>query len=157
MLIPARIVRAERGSCEAITATGIVRAPDRTHACPGLGERRFTDCAHVNEPGCAVLAAVAAGEIPQRRLDSYQRLLRENAHAASRTDARLRADREATKKEITRHLRATYRFRERQQSCTWKTLRRLCLQRGSASQASGEGLVVSATFTMTYTPGRLGK
>ncbi|WP_106400886.1 ribosome small subunit-dependent GTPase A [Actinocorallia populi] len=76
---------------------------------------RFADCAHVSEPGCAVLAAVAADEIPQRRLDSYQRLLRENDYAASRTDARLRADREATKKEITRHLRATYRFRGNQQ------------------------------------------
>ncbi|MFI6985219.1 ribosome small subunit-dependent GTPase A [Embleya sp. NPDC050154] len=73
---------------------------------------RFTDCAHENEPGCAVLAAVETGEIPRRRLDSYHRLLRENAYSASRTDARLRADREATKKDITRHLRATYRFRE---------------------------------------------
>jgi ribosome biogenesis GTPase len=76
---------------------------------------RFTDCAHVSEPGCAVLAAVAAGEIPARRLDSYRRLLRENSYEASRTDARLRADREATRKDITRHLRATYRFRERRQ------------------------------------------
>jgi ribosome biogenesis GTPase len=74
---------------------------------------RFTDCAHISEPGCAVLTAVEAGEIPQRRLDSYHRLLRENAYAASRTDARLRADREAARKDITRHLRATYRFRER--------------------------------------------
>jgi ribosome biogenesis GTPase len=76
---------------------------------------RFSDCAHANEPGCAVLAAVAAGEIPQRRLDSYHQLLSENAYAASRTDARLRAEREAAKKDITRHLRATYQFRERQQ------------------------------------------
>ncbi|MFD0555693.1 ribosome biogenesis GTPase [Stackebrandtia endophytica] len=76
---------------------------------------RFTDCAHVSEPGCAVLAAVEAGEISQRRLDSYHRLLRENAYSASRTDSRLRADREAAKKNITRHLRATYRFRERGQ------------------------------------------
>ncbi|MBD0421571.1 ribosome small subunit-dependent GTPase A [Streptomyces sp. TRM S81-3] len=75
---------------------------------------RFTDCAHVSEPGCAVLSAVEAGVIPRRRLDSYRRLLRENAYAASRTDARLRADREAVRKDITRHLRATYRFRERQ-------------------------------------------
>ncbi|ARQ67971.1 ribosome small subunit-dependent GTPase A [Streptomyces marincola] len=75
---------------------------------------RFADCAHASEPGCAVLAAVETGELPARRLDSYRRLLRENAHAASRTDARLRSGREAAKKEITRHLRATYRFRGRQ-------------------------------------------
>lgn len=75
---------------------------------------RFTDCAHVSEPGCAVLAAVEAGTVPARRLDSYHRLLRENAYAASRTDARLQAGREAVKKNIAQHLRATYSFRERQ-------------------------------------------
>lgn len=52
--------------------------------------------------------------MPARRLDSYHRLLRENAYAASRTDARLQAGREAVKKNIAQHLRATYRFRERQ-------------------------------------------
>jgi ribosome biogenesis GTPase len=75
---------------------------------------RFADCGHGHEPGCAVLNAVAAGDIPQRRLDSYHRLLRENAYAASRTDARLRAGREAAKKDIAQHLRATYQFRGRQ-------------------------------------------
>ncbi|MGD9485883.1 ribosome small subunit-dependent GTPase A [Streptomyces sp. TRM70308] len=74
---------------------------------------RFTDCGHRSEPGCAVLAAVEAGEVPRRRLESYHRLLRENAYVASRTDARLRAGREAARKDISRTLRATYRFRER--------------------------------------------
>ncbi|WP_405896222.1 ribosome small subunit-dependent GTPase A [Streptomyces sp. NBC_00727] len=75
---------------------------------------RFADCGHGSEPDCAVLAAVASREITRRRLDSYHRLLSENAYAASRTDARLRAGREATKKDITQHLRATYQFRDRQ-------------------------------------------
>lgn len=75
---------------------------------------KFNDCAHMSEPGCGVLAAVEAGDIPSRRLDSYRRLMRENAYTASRTDQRQRADREATKKDITRSLRATYRFRGRQ-------------------------------------------
>ncbi|MGW6457080.1 hypothetical protein ACWF94_14365 [Streptomyces sp. NPDC055078] len=75
---------------------------------------RFADCEHGREPDCAVMDAVTAGEIPKHRLDGYQQLLREDAYAAARTDARLRADREAAKKDITRHLRATYRFRERQ-------------------------------------------
>ena len=35
---------------------------------------RFQDCAHVKEKGCAVLAAVKAGEIPRSRHDSYVRL-----------------------------------------------------------------------------------
>lgn len=36
---------------------------------------RFNDCTHLHEPGCAVLAAVEAGEVPARRFDSYLRLL----------------------------------------------------------------------------------
>ncbi|PWI41402.1 ribosome small subunit-dependent GTPase A [Streptomyces sp. ICBB 8177] len=55
-------------------------------------ECRFHDCAHTAEPGCAVLGAVEDGELAQRRLDSYRKLLRENAWIASRTDARLRAE-----------------------------------------------------------------
>ncbi len=35
---------------------------------------RFNDCRHVNEPGCAVRAAVADGEILERRLGQYQAL-----------------------------------------------------------------------------------
>lgn len=71
---------------------------------------RFTDCGHTTEPDCAVQAAVAAGELPARRLDSYRKLQREEAWAASRSDARLRAERTDRQKAIARHLRATYRF-----------------------------------------------
>lgn len=38
---------------------------------------KFRDCTHVNEPGCAVSAAVAAGTIPQGRYASFQKLRRE--------------------------------------------------------------------------------
>jgi ribosome biogenesis GTPase len=53
---------------------------------------RFADCEHRTEPGCAVLAAVESGDLPQRRLDSYRRLVREARHQAARSDARLRAE-----------------------------------------------------------------
>ncbi|GAA2247592.1 putative ribosome biogenesis GTPase RsgA [Streptomyces ruber] len=53
---------------------------------------RFHDCAHDAEPGCAVLAAVASGTLPGRRLDSYRKLLRENQYIVAKTDARLRAE-----------------------------------------------------------------
>ena len=43
---------------------------------PYLGRCRFQDCAHVGEPGCAVLAAVAEGEIASSRYESYVRLYR---------------------------------------------------------------------------------
>ena len=37
-------------------------------------ECRFTDCAHVTEPGCGVRAAVERGEISAARYDSYLKL-----------------------------------------------------------------------------------
>jgi ribosome biogenesis GTPase len=41
---------------------------------PFLGECRFADCSHLSEPGCAVLAAVDAGEIGRERYESYASL-----------------------------------------------------------------------------------
>ncbi|MFJ8673664.1 ribosome small subunit-dependent GTPase A [Streptomyces sp. NPDC093589] len=59
----------------------------------GLAEEcRFQDCAHDAEPGCAVQEAVQEGELPQRRLDSYRKLQRENQRIVAKTDARLRAE-----------------------------------------------------------------
>ncbi|TXS42507.1 ribosome small subunit-dependent GTPase A [Streptomyces sp. or43] len=75
----------------------------------------FRDCGHDREPGCAVQQAIHTGELSERRLASYRKLLRESDWAASRSDARNRAGRTDQQKSITRHLRATYRFRERQQ------------------------------------------
>ncbi|MER5579938.1 ribosome small subunit-dependent GTPase A [Streptomyces massasporeus] len=58
-----------------------------------LAERcRFHDCAHEAEPGCAVLAAIDSGDLPERRLESYRKLLRENQRIVAKTDARLRAE-----------------------------------------------------------------
>jgi ribosome biogenesis GTPase len=37
---------------------------------------RFADCRHMREPGCAVIAAVAAGTMSARRYESYRRLRR---------------------------------------------------------------------------------
>jgi ribosome biogenesis GTPase len=56
-------------------------------------ECRFTDCAHDTEPGCAVLAAIEVGDLPGHRLTDWRKLRREAAWMASRTDARLRAER----------------------------------------------------------------
>jgi ribosome biogenesis GTPase len=75
---------------------------------------RFGDCAHEAEPGCAVRAAIEAGELTERRLSSYRKLQRENEWAASRSDFRLSAGRADRQKAITRHLRATYTFRDQQ-------------------------------------------
>ncbi|MFJ7070438.1 ribosome small subunit-dependent GTPase A [Streptomyces sp. NPDC101115] len=56
------------------------------------GDCRFHDCAHESEPGCAVTAAIADGTLPERRLDSYRKLLRENQRLVAKTDARVRAE-----------------------------------------------------------------
>lgn len=53
---------------------------------------RFHDCAHEAEPGCAVLGALADGVLPERRLDSYRKLLRENQRIVAKTDARVRSE-----------------------------------------------------------------
>ena len=42
---------------------------------PSIGGCAFNDCTHLHEPRCAVLAAVAAGEISEARYDSYRRML----------------------------------------------------------------------------------
>ncbi|MEV8532721.1 ribosome small subunit-dependent GTPase A [Streptomyces sp. NPDC051211] len=55
-------------------------------------ECRFHDCAHEAEPGCAVREAVERGELPERRLDSYRKLVRENQWIVAKTDARVRAE-----------------------------------------------------------------
>jgi ribosome biogenesis GTPase len=57
------------------------------------GQCRFSDCSHDTEPGCAVTAAIESGALPSRRLESYRKLLREQEWMASRTDARLAAQR----------------------------------------------------------------
>lgn len=48
---------------------------------PHLGKCKFYNCHHLNEPACAVLDAVKAGEIAQIRHDLYRQLV----HEASQT------------------------------------------------------------------------
>lgn len=45
---------------------------------------RFGDCSHQSEPGCAVRAAIEAGEIPHERWLSYQKLKDESGYAADK-------------------------------------------------------------------------
>jgi ribosome biogenesis GTPase len=39
------------------------------------GHCKFNNCVHLREPGCAIIAAVTAGDISARRYESYKRLL----------------------------------------------------------------------------------
>jgi ribosome biogenesis GTPase len=49
---------------------------------------RFRDCQHRSEPGCAVRAAVEAGELSTERLESFYKLAAEQAHQDRQIEAR---------------------------------------------------------------------
>jgi ribosome biogenesis GTPase len=74
---------------------------------------RFADCSHAGEPGCAVLAAVAAGALPEERLGSWHKLQREAQVAAMKSDARLRAEEVRRWKIIHKRARQFYRDKGR--------------------------------------------
>jgi ribosome biogenesis GTPase len=63
---------------------------------------RFADCAHDREPGCAVQAAIAAGELPADRLRALRRLERETRAFEERRDGPGRAARRARERRFSR-------------------------------------------------------
>ncbi|MGZ5488967.1 MAG: ribosome small subunit-dependent GTPase A, partial [Candidatus Aminicenantales bacterium] len=55
---------------------------------------RFPDCSHEQEPGCAVRAAVEAGDIEVRRWESYLKLRRELRFLENKKDEKTRRENE---------------------------------------------------------------
>ncbi len=51
---------------------------------------RFSDCAHGNEPGCAVRAALASGELASARWNAYRKLRAERDEQEAALEAQLR-------------------------------------------------------------------
>lgn len=45
-----------------------------------IGQCRFNDCTHTTEPGCAVRAAIASGQLEERRFENYRKLLKEASY-----------------------------------------------------------------------------
>jgi ribosome biogenesis GTPase len=79
-----------------------------------LGERcRFRDCRHTDEPGCAVIAAIAAGELDRRRLASLQKLERELARDHREVDPEARRRQRRAVKQRARAYRAHMRLKNR--------------------------------------------
>ena len=72
---------------------------------------RFRDCSHRDEPGCAVLAAIADGRLPADRLAGMEKLAREEAWLATRRDRRASVERKQTVKRIHREQRRRYEER----------------------------------------------
>ena len=62
---------------------------------------RFSNCRHETEPGCAVKAAIASGELSRERFELYKNLGKENA------------DHRARKKEISKSVKAYKKSRNR--------------------------------------------
>ena len=74
---------------------------------------RFDDCAHIAEPGCAVLDAVAAGRLDDDRLANYQRLLREAAFEARKRDKAGTSEAKRAGKQGAKAARSLYKDRDR--------------------------------------------
>lgn len=73
---------------------------------------RFRDCQHLDEPGCAVIEAVAAGEIDPKRLDSYHRLQREAEHLEQRLDASRRHELRARERSFGKMVKQVKRLKD---------------------------------------------
>jgi ribosome biogenesis GTPase len=73
---------------------------------------RFSDCTHGVEPGCAVQAAIVTGELPVDRLASRDKLARESAALARRSDRLARAEErrrwKIIQKSVRNHARQKY-------------------------------------------------
>jgi len=65
---------------------------------------RFRDCRHMQEPGCAVRAAVKRGELPAERFEHYQKLSLEREHQHRQSDARAMLDEKRRTRSLTRAL-----------------------------------------------------
>lgn len=77
-----------------------------------LGTRcRFVDCRHEGEPGCAVLAAVGAGELDAARLENRRKLLREQEFLLRKIDPEVRQEHKELWKKMHRAQRQKYEQR----------------------------------------------
>jgi ribosome biogenesis GTPase len=72
---------------------------------------QFSDCSHNTEPGCAVKAALASGELSHERHASWLKLQRELRAIAVRADAQLRREEKQKWQLRTRDARARTRHR----------------------------------------------
>ena len=74
---------------------------------------RYRDCGHTSEPGCAVLAAIAAGRLDAARLESRRKLEREQEFLQRKMDPEARAEYTQRVKVLHRGVRKMYEQRKR--------------------------------------------
>jgi ribosome biogenesis GTPase len=72
----------------------------------------FSDCAHAGEPGCAVISAIADGDLDASRFDGWKKLEREARHLERRVDALARSEErrrwKTISKSVNAHMEAKY-------------------------------------------------
>jgi ribosome biogenesis GTPase / thiamine phosphate phosphatase len=73
---------------------------------------RFRNCRHQNEPGCAVQAALLAGDLDEARLESRRKLEREQDFLRRKLDPEARTEAKHRIKILERGARQKYRQRE---------------------------------------------
>lgn len=66
---------------------------------------KFRDCQHQGEPGCAVQAAIDAGDLDIRRFQSWQKLQRELAYLEIRQDEQAARQERQKWKNMSKHMR----------------------------------------------------
>ncbi len=74
---------------------------------------RFSDCTHQREKGCAVLAALATGELSAAHYRSYQKLNRETEYLQSVADSEGRQSRKEKFKRVQKSFNQLIRRKER--------------------------------------------
>lgn len=74
---------------------------------------RFTDCQHVNEPGCAVQEALASGNLDANRLESWRKLQREQEFLDRKVDPEIGAAHNKRIKILMRQVRQNYQKRDK--------------------------------------------
>ena len=84
-----------------------------------IGACRFRDCGHGEEPGCAVRAALEAGDLEPARYAAYCKLQRELAFVASKQDQKLAVERRRENRRFSKAIRSRMkrdpRIREKRQ------------------------------------------
>lgn len=97
-----------------------------------FGKCKFSDCKHQSEPGCAVRAAIAAGELSPQRWESYLALKKE-AHRSGKSQTNRKQSMETVKsqKQIQK---PDYRHTACQETFTCNICGTLVVPEGAGSQ-----------------------
>ena len=77
------------------------------------GGCRFRDCTHSGEPGCAVQAAIAAGELDVERLENRRKLEREQEFLQRKIDPEAREEEKQRIRVLHRRAKQIYEQRQR--------------------------------------------